>query len=55
MFKVIKLKTIILGLAIVVSSFLISQTLVQIATANSKTKLNYTIVLDAGHGGFDVK
>lgn len=53
MFKVIKLKTIILGLVIVVSSFLISQTFVQIATANSKTRLNYTIVLDAGHGGVD--
>ena len=53
MFKVINLKTIVAGFLLLLFSFLISQTMVQITMANSKVRLNYTIVLDAGHGGVD--
>ena len=54
MFKVLRLKTVIICVLIALSCVLLS---VGILSANSKQvpKPTYTIVIDAGHGGLDVK
>ncbi len=53
MFKVIKLKPIISFVLIVCLSFGITFCLYKVVTVKSESRFNYTIVLDAGHGGRD--
>lgn len=54
MFKVIKLKPIMIGLALVLVSVLLSVGVVSVVNKNGQVpKPIYTIVVDAGHGGRD--
>ncbi|MGN0960731.1 MAG: N-acetylmuramoyl-L-alanine amidase [Christensenellales bacterium] len=52
MFRVFKLKTILIGVGMVVVSVLLSVGIVAI-TNDNVPKTTYTIVIDAGHGGRD--
>lgn len=53
MFKVIKLKSLIIGLLMIIISIALSVGIVAIAESKSIPKPIYTIVIDAGHGGRD--
>ena len=55
MFKVIKLKPIMIGVALVLVSMLLSVGIMAVANIENKNipKPQYTIVIDAGHGGRD--
>ena len=53
MFKVFKLRPIITFLLIACLSFGMSFCLYKVVTVKSESRFNYTIVLDAGHGGRD--
>ena len=55
MFITIKPKIIISFILIIALSFAITFCLYNITTTNAEPKFNYTIVVDAGHGGRDVK
>ena len=55
MFKVIKLKPILMVVGIVLTSVLLSIGIVSVVNIRDIPKSKYTIVIDAGHGGFDVK
>jgi len=55
MFKVIKLKPIMMFVAIVLVSLLLSIGIVSVTQTKEIPKPIYTIVVDAGHGGLDVK
>lgn len=53
MFKVIKVKSLIVGLAIVLTSVGLSVGIVKAVGKTDIPKKSYTIVLDSGHGGRD--
>ena len=53
MFKVIKLKPILCFLLIITCSLGVTFCLYKVTQVKSQSRLNYTIVLDAGHGGRD--
>ena len=53
MIKVVKLKPVITFALVVLCGIVACLGTYKIAKVNSQTKLNYTIVLDAGHGGID--
>ena len=55
MIKVIKLKPILMGIGIIMASVLLSIGIVSVVNTREIPKTTYTIVIDAGHGGFDVK
>ena len=56
MFKVVRLKKVIIACVIVCVCILLCVVGVVVKTTNSVSpKAVYTIVIDAGHGGFDVK
>lgn len=55
MFKVIKLKPIMVGIALILLSVVLGVGVVQVVSMDAVPKTKYTIVIDAGHGGFDVK
>lgn len=53
MFKIIKLKTIIIAIALILVSVLLSVGFVSVVSMENIPKSEYTIVIDAGHGGRD--
>lgn len=53
MFKVLKLKPIMVGVALILLSVLLSVGLVSVVSMGDTPKAQYTIVVDAGHGGRD--
>lgn len=53
MFKVVSLKPIMVGVAFLMLSIILGVGVVQVVSMNAVPKSNYTIVLDAGHGGRD--
>lgn len=53
MFKVFKLKPILIGIAILVVSIILGIGVVGVVNRTDIPKANYTIVIDAGHGGRD--
>ena len=53
MFKVVKIKPIIMFLSIFVSAILLSVGIVGVVKSDGVPKHTYTIVIDAGHGGRD--
>lgn len=55
MFKVIKLKPILITIAMLMVSILLSVGIVSVVESREVPKPIYTIVIDAGHGGVDVK
>ena len=55
MIKVIKLRPILMVVGIILASMLLSIGIVSVVTIKEIPKSVYTIVIDAGHGGFDVK
>ena len=55
MFKVINLKSVLVFMSIMLVSVLLSVGIVSVVKKEKIPKSTYTIVVDAGHGGFDVK
>lgn len=55
MFKVIKLKPIMVGIVLILLSVVLGVGVVQVVSMDTVPKTKYTIVIDAGHGGLDVK
>lgn len=55
MFKVVSLKPIMVGIALFVLSVILGVGVVQVVSMDAVPKTEYTIVIDAGHGGLDVK
>lgn len=53
MFKAIRLKPILIGIALILISVLLSIGFVSVVSMESIPKSEYTIVIDAGHGGRD--
>ncbi len=53
MFKIIKLKTVLFALLIIMLGVFGCVGITKVSASFSSQKLNYTIVLDAGHGGQD--
>lgn len=53
MFKAIRLKPILIGIALILISMLLSIGFVSVVSMESIPKSEYTIVIDAGHGGRD--
>lgn len=55
MFKIIKLKNLLIALALITASILCSVGIVAVVESKAIPRPKYTIVIDAGHGGLDVK
>ena len=53
MFKIIKLKSILIAVLLVVASILCSVGIVAVVESKNTPKSRFTIVIDAGHGGRD--
>lgn len=53
MFKIIKLKTLVIAIVLILVSVLLSIGFVTVVSMESIPKSEYTIVIDAGHGGRD--
>lgn len=53
MFKVIKLKPIMVGMALVLVSVFLGVGVVKVVSMDAIPKTNYVVVIDAGHGGRD--
>ena len=54
MFKIIKLKNLIIAISLIVASILCSIGIVSVVESKNIPRPKYVIVLDAGHGGVDV-
>ena len=54
-FVSIKIIPILTFMLVVILSFVITLGLYSVAEADTVVKFNYTIVIDSGHGGLDVK
>jgi len=55
MFRVVKIKPILMFFVLLLISILLSVGIVSVVNREVVPKPTYTIVVDAGHGGFDVK
>ena len=55
MIKVFKLKPILIGILALIMSISLGIGIVNVSSREQIPKPIYTIVIDAGHGGFDVK
>lgn len=53
MFKVVSLKPIMVGIALVLISVILGVGLVQVVSMDAVPKTDYVVLLDAGHGGID--
>ena len=55
MFKIIKLKNILIAVGLIIASVLCSVGIVAVVESKGVPRPKYVIVIDAGHGGLDVK